>query len=177
MIERLDGKIVYENKWMRVHEDQVRFPSGHQGIYGVVDKPDFAVIVPIHANGDVCLVEQYRYPIATRSWELPMGSAEDTPDISPEDLARNELREETGLIAADIQRVGHLFQAPGYSNQGFSIFVARDLTRVETGLEETESDLVSHAFSQQQIKDMILEGKIKDATSIAALGLAIFFSL
>ena len=45
MIERLRGRIAYENPWMTVHEDKVRFPNGDEGIFGVVEKPDFAVIV------------------------------------------------------------------------------------------------------------------------------------
>ena len=46
-IETLDSKIVYQNKWMSVREDRIRRPSGAEGIYGVVDKPDFVAILPI----------------------------------------------------------------------------------------------------------------------------------
>jgi ADP-ribose pyrophosphatase len=59
-IKTLESKVVYENKWMRVKEDRIRRASGAEGIFGVVEKPDFVVIIPI-SNGCVHLVEQYRY--------------------------------------------------------------------------------------------------------------------
>ena len=56
---------------MRVREDTIRRRDGSIGIYGVVEKPDFVVIVPIEDDGRLHLVEQYRYPVEGRYWELP----------------------------------------------------------------------------------------------------------
>jgi ADP-ribose pyrophosphatase len=67
------SRIVYENRWMRVREDAVERQDGAPGIYGVVEKADFAVIVPLD-NGFIHLVEQYRYLVKGRYWELPQGS-------------------------------------------------------------------------------------------------------
>ena len=55
---------------MRVREDTIRRRDGSTGIYGVVAKPDFVVIVPVEDDGRVHLVEQYRYPVKGRYWEL-----------------------------------------------------------------------------------------------------------
>lgn len=46
MIKQLSTKTVYENKWMKVREDNVEFSNGSRGIYGVVEKPDFAMVIP-----------------------------------------------------------------------------------------------------------------------------------
>lgn len=169
-IETLDSRVVYKNNWMTVREDDIRRASGAQGIYGVVDKPDFVAIVPIH-QGRIHLVEQYRYPVQGRYWEIPQGSWESSPDADHEEVAAGELREETGLISDSLQYVGHVFQAYGYSNQGFHIFLASGLTSSNQDLDAEEEGLISKSFSLDEFEAMIVSGKIKDATTISAYGL------
>ncbi|HVX29991.1 MAG TPA: NUDIX hydrolase [Nitrolancea sp.] len=114
--ETLGTRVVYENRWMRVREGAIRRRDGSEGIYGVVEKPDFAVIVPLEDDGRIHLVEQCRYPVQARCWELPQGAWEEKPGADPADVARGELREETGLVAVGMVHAGHLFAAYGYSN-------------------------------------------------------------
>ena len=170
-IKTLDSKIVYSNRWMSVREDKIQRRDGSEGIYGVVDKPDFVVILPIQ-HGHIHLVEQYRYPLQGRYWELPQGSWEQQPDSDPLDIARGELKEETGFIAQNMQYVGHQFLASGYSSQGYHVFVATELSMTRKELETEEQGLVSDSFSIQQFESMILDGTIKDATTVNAYGLA-----
>ena len=108
-IQALSTKVVYQNRWMRVREDAVRRRDGSEGIFGVVEKPDFVVIVPAEADGRLHLVQQFRYPVGGRYWEFPQGSWETTPGADPIEIARGELQEETGLIAAEVTHCGHLF--------------------------------------------------------------------
>ena len=168
-IKTLTSTIVYSNRWMKVREDTIVRQSGQQGVYGVVEKADFAVIVAVQ-DGQIYLVEQYRYPVAGRYWELPQGSWE-ASDIAPVALAAAELREETGLIANDIRHVGHLFLAYGYSTQGYDIFFATGLTQATAQTEPEEEGLIARAFALEEVEQMILAGKIKDATTVAAFGL------
>lgn len=132
--ETIDTRITYENKWMTVREDKVRRPSGAEGIYGIVDKPDFVAIIPVH-QGRIQLVEQYRYPVEGRYWEIPQGSWEENPDVDNATVAAAELKEETGLIAGKMECVGHIFQAYGYSNQGFYLYLATELEASEQSLD------------------------------------------
>jgi ADP-ribose pyrophosphatase len=170
-IETLATRIVYENRWMRVREDEIRYRDGSTGIYGVVVKPNFVVIAPLDSHGKLHLVEQYRYPIGIRSWEFPQGAWEESPDADPLELARGELREETGLDAAEIVHAGHLYQACGYATQSYNIYLARKLRRTEAKLEATEQDLITRAFATEEVLDMVQQGVIKDASTIASLGL------
>jgi ADP-ribose pyrophosphatase len=170
MISCQDSREVYRNRWMRVREDAVQFPNGTRGVYGVVEKPDFVAIVPIDTQKRIQLVQQYRYPVGGRYWEIPQGSWEDKPGSDPEMVAMAELREETGLRAGRLLRVGHLFQAYGYSNQGYHLYIASELEQGQANLDTTESDLISQGFSVSEVRRMILEGEIKDATTVAALG-------
>src|SRR5215470_13682998 len=117
-IETIDAKVVYENRWMLVREDAIRRRDGSEGIYGVVEKPDFVVIVPVEDDGRIHLVQQYRYPVRARYWEFPQGAWEQTPGSDPAYVARGELQKETGLIATEMSHSGHLFEAYGYIARG-----------------------------------------------------------
>ena len=85
---------------MTLREDTIVRADGSTGLYSVVEKPDFAVIAAV-SNGELYLVEQYRYPVQARFWELPQGSWEQQT-VDPQVLAKAELREETGLIAGSM---------------------------------------------------------------------------
>ena len=164
------SKVVYRNRWMTVREDITLRLDGSEGLYGVVEKPDFALVIPFE-NGGFHLVEQYRYTVKGRYWEFPMGSWEDNPDADPLELARGELAEETGLRAGSMTHLGHLFQAYGFCDHGFNAFLATDLTPGEQSLDETEAGLVTHWFSEAELWTLIAEGRFKDAPSMAALAL------
>lgn len=170
-IETLDTRIAYENKWMKVREDKIRRSSGAQGIYGVVDKPDFVAIIPID-NGHIHLVEQYRYPVEARYWELPQGSWEENPEARKSMVAIGELQEETGLLAGKMEYIGHIYQAYGYSNQGFHLFIASELESSEQKLDQEEEGLITEKFELKKFESMITSGVVKDATTISAYGFA-----
>lgn len=166
-IERMSSREVYRNNWMTVREDRIRRPDGSAGIYGVVDKPTYALVVA--CDGDrFHLVEQFRYPIGLRRWEFPQGTAPGRVDLEPLELAARELREETGLRAASMVRLGQLDVAPGMSSQRGWVFLATGLTAGEHDREHEEQDMRSQWFSAEQIEQMIRDGAITDAQTIAA---------
>lgn len=164
------SRVVYENRWMRVREDVVRRRDGSAGVYGVVEKPDFVVVAAVEA-GRLHLVEQYRYPVGGRFWELPQGSREGAPEADPPEVARAELREETGLEAGAMVDAGRLFLAYGYSTQGYRVFLATGLRRGRRAPEHEEQDLLTRAFDLPEVEAMVRDGTVRDATTVAALGL------
>ncbi len=172
-IKTLNSRVVYENSWMTVREDHIERPSGTQGIYGVVEKPDFVVIIPIQ-DTHVYLVEQYRYPVKQRYSEFPQGSLESKLDSDHKDAALRELREETGLIAQNIRYIGKQYLAYGYSNQAYHIYLATDLEQGSLCLDQEEEDLLTQKISLARFEEMILSGEIMDATTVNAYCLAKF---
>ena len=168
-IETVASTEIYKNRWLTLREDAIVRADGSRGLYSVVEKSDFAVIAAI-GNGEIHLVEQYRYPVQGRYWELPQGSWEEQ-SIDPLDLARAELREETGLTAGSMQQVGRLFLGYGYSTQAYDVFLATDLSEGETELDAEEIGLISRPFKLREVEAMILDGTIKDATTVAVFGL------
>jgi ADP-ribose pyrophosphatase len=169
-IEPVASREVYRNPWMIVREDDVRRQDGSLGIYGVIDKPNYALVMA--RDGDrYRLVEQFRYPLGLRRWEFPQGTAPGTldgPEPEPAELAKRELREETGLRAGSVQLLGQLDVAPGMSSQRGWVFLATDLTEGQHDREPEEQDMRSAWFTDEQIDQMISAGVITDAQSLAA---------
>lgn len=175
-ITTLSSRIAYENKWLRLREDIIRRADGSDGLYGVVERDDFVVIAALGGTdfGEVswlALVEQYRYPIGMRLWELPMGMWEERPDATPAMIAAGELREETGLIAATLHHAGVLYQGAGYSNQKGHVFLATDLTQQDEARETSEQDMVCRRIPLAEVEAMIRDGRITCMVTIAALGM------
>jgi 8-oxo-dGTP pyrophosphatase MutT (NUDIX family) len=168
--EQTGTRVVYRNPWMTVREDTVRHPDGTPGLYGVVEKPDFALVLPRWADG-FWLVEQYRYPVRRRAWEFPQGGWGQGGGGSATDLARAELAEETGLRAASLIHLGHLYEAYGYSTQGFDVYLATGLTEGEPDREPGEQGMVHRRFTDTEVAEAIRDGLIVDAPSLAALTL------
>jgi ADP-ribose pyrophosphatase len=136
----------------------------------VIEKTDFVTIAAIDA-GYLHLVQQYRYPVQGRYWELPQGAWEQSPGTDPLELARAELREETGLEATEMVLAGHLFQGYGFSTQGYYIFLASGLRQGNADLDIEEQDLITRPFALAEVEAMVRDGVIQDATTVAALGL------
>ncbi|MFI7675468.1 NUDIX domain-containing protein [Actinophytocola sp. NPDC049390] len=166
-MRQLSSRLVYENQWLSVREDQVTRPDGAQGVYSVVDAKDFALVLPFERDG-FHLVEQYRYPVGARSWEFPSGSFPAGVTGTPAELAAAELREETGLTAVRLTRLGHLNPANAMSGQRCHVFLATDLKPGRPEREATEQDMRQEWFPRGEVERMLREGVITDGPSMAA---------
>jgi 8-oxo-dGTP pyrophosphatase MutT (NUDIX family) len=165
-ITTVSSREVYRNPWMRVREDEILRSNGKPGIYGVVEKEDAAIIIPIDA-GKIWLVEQYRYTIQERALELPQGGWEMEID-NPEELARGELKEELGLHAESMTYLGWNWIAYGFCVQKHHVFLATGLTATEKDPDEEEHDLVVCSMPVSEFEEKILDGSIRDNCTMAA---------
>jgi 8-oxo-dGTP pyrophosphatase MutT (NUDIX family) len=167
----LSTREVYRNPWLVLREDQILRSNGKQGIYGVVDKEDSAIIIPIdEKEGRIWLVEQFRYTIQQRCLELPQGGWE-MSDVDPEELARGELKEELGLNAERMVYLGTMWIAYGFANQKQHVFLATGLTPTETDPDPEEHDLVTHSLPIADFEQRMLDGIIQDCCTLSAWGM------
>jgi 8-oxo-dGTP pyrophosphatase MutT (NUDIX family) len=169
-IRRLGGREVYRSPWMSVREDEVEFPDGTHGTFSVVDKPDFVVVLPYERDG-FWLVQEFRYPVAGRAWGFPQGGWPPGRGGTAAQLAAAELREETGLRAAEFTHLGRLHAAPGYCSQSYDVFLATGLIPGPAAREPTEADMVEAWRPESGVREMIARGELVDAHSVAALAL------
>jgi ADP-ribose pyrophosphatase len=153
-----------------VREDVIERSNGERGIYGVVDKDPACIIVPIEVTPEgefIYLVEQYRYTVGARFVELPQGGWEKA-DVDPEEMARGELREETGLTADRMTLLATLQIGYGVMNQKQHLFLAEGLTPGDHDRDEEETDLEVHRVSVAEFESMLLDGRIVDNCTAAA---------
>jgi 8-oxo-dGTP pyrophosphatase MutT (NUDIX family) len=169
-ITTTSSRIAYENRWMRVREDRIAYADGTPGLYGVVEKRDFVLVVARDGDGSVHLVEQYRYPIRARQWEFPQGLME-PGETDHAACARRELREETGLDAAALAEAGELFLAAGFCTQPFRVFLATGLSPAEGVRDLEEQGMATRAFALAEFEAMLRDGTMRDGVSVAAFGL------
>lgn len=173
MIRTISSREVYRNPWTRVREDVIERSNGQRGIYGVIDKDPAAIVIPVDVTNEgefVYLIEQFRYTVGGRFCEFPQGGWE-MAEVDAEEMARGELREETGLRAERMTQLGVLQIGYGVMNQKHHIFLAEGLTHGEPDPDLEETDLVVQRVSIAEFEQMVLDGKIVDNCSVAAWGL------
>jgi 8-oxo-dGTP pyrophosphatase MutT (NUDIX family) len=176
-IRTISSKEVYRNPWCSVREDVIErsVPGSDtpvRGIYGVMDKEPACIVIPLeHApDGDyVWLVRQFRYTVGGTYYELPQGGWE-TAQIDPEELARGELREETGLRAGSMTHLTDLWIAYGAMRQIHHVYLAEGLTQGDTERDPEEHDMTVHRVPVKEFETMMLDGRVMDNCTVSAWG-------
>ncbi len=169
-IRTVTSSLIYEDSWMSLRRDEIVRRDGSRGDYAVVDNPHFAMVIPAD-SGRFCLVEEYRYPVRRRAWAVPQGGWPGGRTGEPEDLARLELAQETGLRARDLTLLGFLHSSHGTSSQGFHVYLATGLTEGDPDREPEEQDMKHRWVPRGEFKNMIRNGTITDDSTVAAYSL------
>lgn len=162
-----DTKDVYNNPWIHVTEHQVTHPGGGEGLYGKVHFKAFALgIIPLDTAQNTWLVGQYRYPLESYSWEIPMGGGPlHLPKMSS---AQRELKEETGLSAKKWTFLCKIHLSNSVSDEVGYAFLAEDLMEGTPEFDETEK-LTLRKLPFKEVVRMALSGEITDSLSVAAI--------
>ena len=157
----------YDNPWISVTEHSVINPSGNNGIYGEVHFKNTAIgIVALDDENNIYLVSQFRFVLNQNSLEIPEGGGDLL--IDPLVSAKRELKEETGLKAAQWEKLMELHLSNSVTNEKAIIYLAKGLNQGEMELEETEDIRVSK-LSLTDAYGLVNENKITDAISVAAI--------
>jgi 8-oxo-dGTP pyrophosphatase MutT (NUDIX family) len=160
-------RVAYKNPWVTVWHDEVDRPDGSPGIYGVVHFENSAVGVVVLDDEDrVLLVGQHRYTLGAYSWEIPEGGV--PPGESLLDGAARELREETGVEAADWRELLRFHLSNSITDETGLVFAARAVRHGEPHPDPTE-DLAIRWLPFDEAMAMIADGRITDALTIMGL--------
>lgn len=148
--------------------DRITTASGTDAVREVVVHPGGAAVLPVFSNGDVLLVEQFRYPMRQSLLELPAGKID--PGETPEETAARELEEEVGFRAGRLEKLAAFYTTPGFCNELLHLYLARDLKPGRRAGDEDE-ELSVHRYSPVQLETLIRQGKIVDAKTLIGLHL------
>lgn len=160
-------RAAYDNAWITVWHDDVTRPDGGDGIYGVVHFANLAAgVVALDHDDRVCLVGQHRYTLDEWSWEIPEGGV--PPGEAPLDGMRRELREETGVEAAEWVELARVHLSNSISDEAGVLYLATHLTQGDASPEPTER-LEVRWLPFDEALAMTLDGRITDALSIIGL--------
>ena len=167
--ETKNSETVYLGKAFDVRRDQVLLPDGKQTSFDVVVHPGAVTLIPVDSAGRILFVRQFRYAVGEELLELPAGTLDEGEE--PQTCAHREIREETGMSAGKLKKIGEFFLVPGYSTEFMYIYLATDLTPDPLPGDEDEFITVE-AVEQQKIPDLISQGILRDSKSLSALLLA-----
>jgi ADP-ribose pyrophosphatase len=168
---RVDGKRLWQWKFLDAHLDQVRYPDGSEGEQVLIHHPGAAAVVPFVGGFDdedpeILLIHQYRYATGGELWEIPAGRLE--PSEAPIDCARRELLEETGCTCQRLEPMTFLWTTPGFTDERIHLFRASGLTEGTATREDDEFiEVVRRPMSE--VLRMIRQGEITDAKTLVGV--------
>lgn len=167
--ELIRSEILLQGRAFKVKRDTLKTPDGRETKLEIVEHGGSVVLIPIDPEGNLLFVRQYRHAAGEDLLELPAGTRDDEEPF--EECAAREIREETGLEAGKLQKIGEFYLVPGYSTEFMAVFLATELK--ENPLQADEDEFLQvEKIPLKQAVEMVEHGEIQDAKSLAALLLA-----
>lgn len=163
----LSRREIHHGRKIVITEQVVRLPSGVETKLDVIEHPGASAIVSFDAQQRVAVLRQYRYAAGGDLWEIPAGTLDDAEE--PLTCARRELIEEAGVSAERWDALGHIFTAPGFTDEKIHLFLARDLAEAKQNLDHDEVIHEVQHIPLSEALQWVSDGRISDAKSIAAL--------
>jgi ADP-ribose pyrophosphatase len=167
-----ESRVAYDGRIFQAVVEQVRLPHREsESTVEIVAHAGSVVIAAMPTADTVLLVRQYRHPAKDWLWELPAGSID--PGEEAADAARRECHEELGLIAEKVERIGEMWPLPGYCTEYMTFFRATGVREPAEGdpaaHQDEDEHIESRTFTLAQVRQMVLDGEIKDLKTAAAL--------
>jgi ADP-ribose pyrophosphatase len=159
-------KEIFRGRVIRLVNRDLVLPNGRRTTFSIVEHPGAVAILPIHANGDVVLLRQFRPSIGEEIYEIPAGTIE--KGEAPLATAKREIIEETGFKARRWSKIAEFYTAPGFCTELMHVFVARGLSPATSGGDADEILKPVRVSLDAAIK-LVRTRKIRDAKSIAGL--------
>lgn len=162
----LSEESIFKCSFMELVKQKVKLPDGNEAERDIVKHSNGVCVIAFNEKGNILMVEQFRKPFNRVFLELPAGKV-DKEEIL-EKAALRELKEETGYLANKITYLGQIAPSPGFCDEVVYLYKAHELKKGETNFDHDEF-LNLNEYSLEEVKNMIIEGKITDAKTIACL--------
>lgn len=165
----VDETVLHRGHVIDLTKVTVEAPDGQRFERDVVHHPGAVAVVPVHADGTVTLVRQYRTPLQVDLLEIPAGKR-DVDGEAPEVTAGRELAEEVGLSAGRLVKLAEFYNSAGISDELSHVYLALDLSPVPTeaqGVEEAHMTIETVALAD--VPSLVADGTLRDAKTIIGL--------
>jgi 8-oxo-dGTP pyrophosphatase MutT (NUDIX family) len=166
--ELIKSEILLQGRAFKIRRDYLKTPEGSETKLEIVEHGGSVVVIPID-QGEMWFVRQYRHATGSDLLELPAGTRDGNEPF--EECAAREAREETGMEAGTLTKVGEFYLAPGYSTEFMEVFLATDLKHNPLD-PDTDEFLSIEKIPVKKAIEMAERGEVPDAKSLAALFLA-----
>lgn len=165
----LRSEYLYRDAWLTARKDSVELPTGAQiPNYYILEYPDWVNTIAITREGEFIFVRQYRHGLQETRYELCAGVC-DPGDASPLESARRELWEETGYGNGHWEKVMTISANASTMTNLTHCFVATGVEKISEPHQEATEDLSVHLLSLDEVKRLMHNDEIKQATQIAPL--------
>ena len=156
---------LYRGDRLSIEKKQIRLPNGREVERVVVHPGDAAAVLPVRADGCCYLLRQFRYAVGEYILEAPAGTLR--AGERPDDTARRELIEETGLQAETLIDRGFILTTPGFTDERIFLFEAHGLSPSCLYQKDEDEDIELLKVNLADLPEMICDGRISDAKTIA----------
>ncbi|MEO5888154.1 MAG: NUDIX hydrolase [Anaerolineales bacterium] len=167
--ELIRSETILQGRAFKIRRDTLKTPHGLETKLEIIEHGGSVVILPVDDEGNILFVRQYRHATGEDLLELPAGTRDGAEPY--EACAARETREETGMEAGSLEKIGEFYLAPGYSTEFMAAFLATDLKHNPLNPDEDEV-LSIERIPVKKAFDLALSGKLPDAKSLAVLFLA-----
>jgi ADP-ribose pyrophosphatase len=157
---------LHRGRVIEVSNEKLRYADGRLYDMDLVHHPGAAAVVPVDAQGRVCLVRQYRLGVDEFMWEIPAGKLD--AGEAPELCAVRELREETGVAARRWTPLGLFIPAPGIYTEIIHLYLARDLD-VGAAQPDVDEELELQWLPLATAVERVLTAQWNDGKTVVAL--------
>ncbi|HEX2252660.1 MAG TPA: NUDIX hydrolase [Thermoanaerobaculia bacterium] len=169
---RLASRSIHSGRVVDLSLDRVRLPNGREVEVELVHHRGAAAVLPLvpapggHGAEEVVLLRQYRYPTGGWLLEIPAGTLQG--DEAPEQCARRELEEETGMAAEELEPLGWIWTTPGFCDEKIWLYAARAVPGPGADLDADEVLEIERLPLAEAVARAV-RGEIHDGKSVCAL--------
>jgi ADP-ribose pyrophosphatase len=164
--KRLKRDLIQKGRIIDFYSDTIELEGGKQTNFDFINHKGASAMIPVDADGNILMVRQYRNAVDQYTLEIPAGGL--NPGEDNRTCAIRECEEETGFKAGKVYHLIDVYTTVAFSNEKIGIYYTTDITPSKQNLDEDE--FVSfEKHSVEDLTNMILNGEIKDAKTIAGI--------
>jgi ADP-ribose pyrophosphatase len=167
--DKISEETIHKNPWWKYKHDKYELPNGEKGDYYYQDIEPCVVVVPVLPNGNIIVINQYRYLLQQKVLSFPAGYSEGK---NLKQIAKEETQEETGYECNSVKKTGKFYRSPGTTKDKFYSFVAKVGEQKEQNLD-TEEEIEVLEKTPQGLQNLVNNGEMTVGSAITAWTLSL----